>query len=100
MEAVMWLTFALALTADAATVSCVEVTLGAPNHGIVEGTVDVPVAEVLAIVLDCAASDDWFPDLVGTRVVGVDGDTVRCGGSTNLPWPMPDRTWQIDSHAD
>jgi len=76
----------------AAELQSIEVEVGRPSTGRLVGTVDVPPAEVLAIVLDCASTGDWFPDLVDTHVVGVD----RCAGATDLPWPMADRTWAID----
>jgi len=92
--------FALfASTAAAAHPYAVDVDVGRLSRGEIVGVVDVPVEEALAIVMDCDQADVWFPDMLDTDVVSVDGDVIRCAGATNLPWPVPDRTWQIDSEA-
>jgi len=77
----------------------VHVDAGRSSHGTVVGIVDVPVEEALAIVMDCDAADTWFPDMMDTEVVSVDGASVRCRGGTNLPWPVSDRRWEIESDA-
>ena len=91
----MWLFTCLA--AHAATIESVEVQAARESHGVVAGVVDVPVGQVLDLVTDCAGSVGWFPDLLAARVVASGSDAVRCEGATDLPWPLTDRTWQIDT---
>ena len=73
-----------------------DVQVGRPSHGVIVGIVAVPVEQVLDIVMDCDRSDRWFPDLEDTRVVG----PGRCAGTTDLPWPISDRVWEIDTFAE
>lgn len=91
----MWM-FA-ALTAQAAQVDSVSVHVGRPSLGVVEGSVVAPLTDVLRLVLDCDGSDAWFPDLEDTRKVSEQDGAVRCAGRTDLPWPLADREWVIES---
>jgi hypothetical protein len=91
----MWMFAALA--AFGADVSRVSVEVGRPSLGIVEGSVYAPLAEVLRLVLDCDGSDGWFPDLTDTRTVREENGSVHCAGQTDLPWPLADREWIIES---
>jgi carbon monoxide dehydrogenase subunit G len=85
-----------AFTASAAQLESIEVEVGRPAHGSMVGVVDVPIEEVFAIVMDCESTGEWFPDLDDTRLVAAD----RCAGRTDLPWPIADRTWEIDLASD
>jgi len=86
-----------ALAAPAADIT---VEPGWVTHGEITGVVDVPMEEVLGIVLDCENADRWFPDTVNTEVVYTETGKMRCAGETNLPWPFADRTWHIDVTGD
>jgi len=83
----------LAVSASAAVVDEVAAEGGRPAHGWVEGAVELPVTRVLDILSDCEGFADWFPDLVESRPAG----PGRCAGRTNLPWPIPDRTWVLET---
>lgn len=89
-----WIAVTAAGAADLTTLS---VELGRPSHGVVAGVVERPLAEVVELAADCEGSSSWFPDVRDTRVVSDDGVTVRCSGRTDLPWPLADRVWQIDT---
>lgn len=87
-------------TERSASEPVVHVQGGEIGMGRIVGVVDAPLDVVLDVVLDCDRTDAWFPKLVDTRVVpGDDADTPRCAGSTDLPWPMVDRTWTIEVGA-
>jgi hypothetical protein len=94
------LTWMLAMAAGAATDVVVDVVPGRLNHGSVSGTVAMPISEVVGKVMDCEGTSDWFPNLYGTRLVEADAHAYRCSGSTDLPWPLSDRTWSIDVEED
>jgi hypothetical protein len=66
------------------------------SHASVRGLVEVDLPEVLAIVTDCASYEQWFPDIRQTRVLSRGLGELRCAGQTDLPWPVPDRSWEID----
>ena len=85
---------ALIATATAAEDVSITVEVARTSHGAVSGIVDAPIERVLDLIIDCDGADAWFPELVATHTVA----PGRCGGGTNLPWPVTDRTWQIDVH--
>lgn len=86
---------AMSPTTQAAELTSIEVEVGRPAYGKMVGIVDVPVQQVFAIVMDCEGTGGWFPDLEDTHLVAAD----RCAGTTDLPWPITDRTWEIDLSA-
>ncbi|MCA9494012.1 MAG: hypothetical protein KC621_28990 [Myxococcales bacterium] len=88
------------IAAFAAQIDVLDVEVGRPSFGVVEGVVDVPLAEAVRVVMDCAGADGWFPDLRDSVVVSEIDGVVRCSGRTDLPWPVTDRVWQIDSHVE
>jgi hypothetical protein len=91
----MWMFAPLA--AFAAEVDTMSVEVGRPSTGIVEGIVEVAAADLLRLVTDCDGTDTWFPDIRGTHEVGGREGYVACAGATDLPWPLADRTWVIES---
>jgi hypothetical protein len=95
----MWLLIT-GMAAQGADLTRVEVEPGRSSHGVVVGVVDVPVAVVLERVVDCVGSSSWFPDVYGTTVVSDDGEVIRCAGHTDLPWPLADRSWRIDTTVE
>jgi len=87
------LALAVVSAAHAAVVDEVAARGGRPAHGRVAGTVHLPVDRVLEILQDCEGFSRWFPDLHEVRTVG----PGRCAGRTDLPWPLPDRTWVLQT---
>ncbi|MCO4746413.1 MAG: hypothetical protein KC912_16570 [Proteobacteria bacterium] len=76
----------------------VRVVPGDVIKGEVVGVIDAPLEAVLAVVLDCDGTADWFPATADTRSVGTAAVDI-CAGTTSAPWPVSDRTWQIEVSA-
>lgn len=71
-----------------------RVVPGETIKGEVVGVVDAPLEAVLAVVLDCDGTADWFP--ATERTQSPLGTTGLCAGITSAPWPVSARTWTIE----
>ena len=73
-----------------------RVVTGEVTKAEIVGVVDAPLEEVLAVVLDCERTSEWFPAILESRRVGSHADGSVCEGRTAAPWPVAPRSWTID----
>ena len=88
----------LSFQAAAAHVKSVEAdSHGTSGKGIVVGIVDAPMDDVAALIQDCERMGEWFPDILETTEVAGGSGTPLCRGTTDVPWPLEDRVWTVES---
>jgi hypothetical protein len=75
-----------------------SITRGDPLRAEVVALVEAPVEELAAIVQDYDTATEWAPALGECRITGAEGDAMLVRGTTLLPWPITDRTWQMRSY--
>lgn len=76
-----------------------EVTSGEPNRGDALGLVHAPAADVQAVLLDWNRLDEWSPAAYDVMIARQEGEHTIVSGSTDVPWPISDRTWEIRTLA-
>ena len=62
------------------------------TRGTALGLIQAPVSELRTIIEDFGTHEDWYPDMEDSTVLR---DHVG-RGVTNMPWPMTDRSWDIN----
>lgn len=58
--------------------------------------IDAPAESIFRVVADFAGQANWVPDLTEARVISGSGERIVGQGTTDLAWPLTDRTWQIN----
>jgi hypothetical protein len=66
-----------------------------PFRGEVNGLIQAPVEELAAILRDYPKQTQWAPSMAEMRLIRREGEFDILGGVTDLPWPVPDRTWNM-----
>jgi hypothetical protein len=66
--------------------------------GQITALVDAPVADVWSVLTDWPGQEQWVPDMYDARIVSGSGERLVAAAATSLPWPISDRTWQVNLH--
>ena len=66
-----------------------------PFRGEVIGLIQAPVEELAAVLRDYPKQTQWAPSMAEMRLIRREGECDILGGVTDLPWPVPDRTWKM-----
>lgn len=66
-----------------------------PFRGEVNGLIQAPMEELIAILKDYPKQTQWAPSMAEMRLLRREGEFEILGGRTDLPWPVPDRTWNM-----
>lgn len=66
-----------------------------PFRGEVNGLIQAPMEELVAILKDYPKQTQWAPSMAEMRMLRREGEFEILGGVTDLPWPVPDRTWNM-----
>ena len=66
-----------------------------PFRGEVIGLIQAPVEELAAVLRDYPKQTQWAPSMAEMRLIRREGEFDILGGVTDLPWPVPDRTWNM-----
>lgn len=66
-----------------------------PFRGEVNGLIQAPMEELIAILKDYPKQTQWAPSMAEMRLLRREGEFEILGGVTDLPWPVPDRTWNM-----
>ena len=66
-----------------------------PFRGEVNGLIQAPIEELVAILKDYPKQTKWAPSMAEMRLLRREGEHEILGGRTDLPWPVPDRTWNM-----
>lgn len=73
-------------------------TQGNAVSGQITALVEAPVADVWAVLIDWPGQQNWVPDMYDARIVSGSGERLVAAAATSLPWPLTDRTWQVNLH--
>jgi hypothetical protein len=66
-----------------------------PFRGQAVALIQAPVNQLAEILLDYPNATKWAPSMAEMRLVSRAGNIDVLEGVTDLPWPIPDRTWRM-----
>lgn len=76
----------------------IDVVSGEVPVGDAMGVVDYPAAQVIEVIRDFAAYEDWMNDIEESQVLeDLGNNNYVCRGETDTPWPMENRVWTVNA---
>jgi hypothetical protein len=76
----------------------VDVISGSVPVGDAIGIVDARAEQIIDVIKDFGAYEDWMSDVEHSEVLeDRGGNRFLCRGETDTPWPMANRNWTVEA---